>query len=85
MIKCSFSPGLTKPLTFGASAQAILAHLPAERVAAVSEAHQLTAERLAALHLELRRVRDRGYAVSTGAVDEGVWASACPSSTGSAR
>ncbi|WP_406143323.1 IclR family transcriptional regulator [Streptomyces sp. NBC_01012] len=78
VIKCSFSPGLTKPLTFGASAQAILAHLPAERIAEVSEAHQLTAERVAALHLELRRVRDRGYAVSTGAVDEGVWGVSVP-------
>jgi DNA-binding IclR family transcriptional regulator len=78
MIKCSFSPGLTKPLTFGASAQAILAHLPAERVAEVGAAHQLPAERLATLHLELGRVRDRGYAMSTGAVDEGVWGVSVP-------
>ncbi|MFD3563980.1 IclR family transcriptional regulator [Streptomyces sp. NPDC058686] len=78
MIKCSFSPGLTKPLTFGASAQAILAHLPRERVTTVGEAHGLTPERVAALHVELRRVRDRGYAVSTGAVDEGVWGVSVP-------
>ncbi|MFE1936232.1 IclR family transcriptional regulator [Streptomyces sp. NPDC059474] len=78
VIKCSFSPGLSHPLTFGASAQAILAHLSAERVAEVREAHHLTPEETESLEISLHRVRDRGYAMSTSAVDEGVWGVSVP-------
>ncbi len=78
VIKCSFSPGLSQPLTFGASAQAILAHLPAERVTEVCEAHRLSREEAELLAVDLHRVRERGYAMSTGAVDEGVWGVSVP-------
>lgn len=78
MIKCSFSPGLSQPLTLGASAQAILAHLPEARVAEVCEAHRLGSEEVESLIISLRRVRERGYAMSAGAVDEGVWGVSVP-------
>lgn len=78
VIKCSFSPGLSQPLTFGASAQAILAHLPAARVAEVCAAHRIGPREAEALTADLPRIRDRGYAMSTGAVDEGVWGVSVP-------
>lgn len=78
VIKCSFSPGLSQPLTFGASAQAILAYLPADRVTAICAAHRLAPAEVEALRVDLYRVRDRGYAMSVGAVDEGVWGVSVP-------
>ncbi|MGW5124855.1 IclR family transcriptional regulator [Streptomyces sp. NPDC004069] len=78
MVKCSFSPGVAQPLTWGASAQAILAHLPADRVAEICAAHRLDPTATESLMVDLRYVRDRGYAMSTGAVDEGVWGVSVP-------
>lgn len=85
MIKCSYSPGLSQPLTHGASAQAILAHLPAERVDEVCRAHGLYGAAADAVTADLRRVRDRGYAMSAGAVDEGVWGVSVPVLDGAGR
>ncbi|MFE3173962.1 IclR family transcriptional regulator [Amycolatopsis sp. NPDC059090] len=78
VIRCSFSPGLSKPLVFGASAQALLAYLPEDRVAATAEAHGLDGEQVGKLESELRRVRDQGFAESVGQVDPGVWGVSVP-------
>ncbi|MEV6230799.1 IclR family transcriptional regulator [Saccharopolyspora shandongensis] len=78
VVRCSFSPGLSKPLTFGASAQALLAHLPEERVARAAAAHGLTPPQVHKLEVDLRRVRGKGFAVSVGQVDPGVWGVSVP-------
>ncbi|MER7080856.1 IclR family transcriptional regulator [Saccharopolyspora kobensis] len=78
VIRCSFSPGLSKPLTFGASAQALLAHLPGDRVSRAAAAHGLTTAQAEKLASDLRRVRDQGFAVSVGQVDPGVWGVSVP-------
>ncbi|MEV0050598.1 IclR family transcriptional regulator [Saccharopolyspora shandongensis] len=78
VVRCSFSPGLSKPLAFGASAQALLAHLPEERVARAAAAHGLTPPQVHKLEIDLRRVRGKGFAVSVGQVDPGVWGVSVP-------
>ncbi|TDD50766.1 IclR family transcriptional regulator [Saccharopolyspora elongata] len=78
VVRCSFSPGLSKPLTFGASAQALLAHLPEDRVARAAAAHGLTPSQVHKLEIDLRRVRGQGFAVSVGQVDPGVWGVSVP-------
>ncbi|MFI0466131.1 IclR family transcriptional regulator [Saccharopolyspora sp. 5N102] len=78
VVRCSFSPGLSKPLTFGASAQALLAHLPEDRVARAAAAHGLTPPQVHKLEIDLRRVRGQGFAVSVGQVDPGVWGVSVP-------
>lgn len=78
VIRCSFSPGSSKPLTAGASARALLAHLPPARIDRVASANGLSPAQVTRLTVELRQVRARGFAVSVGEVDPGVWGVSAP-------
>jgi DNA-binding IclR family transcriptional regulator len=78
VIRCSFSPGLSKPLLFGASAQALLAYLPKERVSAAAAAHGLAPAQADKLGADRVRIRDQGVAESVGRVDPGVWGVSVP-------
>ncbi|MDJ1158849.1 IclR family transcriptional regulator [Chelatococcus sp. SYSU_G07232] len=78
-LRCSFSKGRSQPLVRGASAKALLAHLPdavrdeiLARLMAGDEAAR------AALVEELGAIRARGYAQSEGEVDPGVWGVSAP-------
>lgn len=77
-IRCSYEPGLSQPLTVGASAHAIVAHLATERVEEIWDVHGLDDRERESLRAELSLVRDRGYALSLGAVDDGVWGVSVP-------
>ena len=69
-----FQRGHTLPLGRGASGKMVLASLPAKAQAAVLGRDG----QLAGLESELSDIRARGYAVSRGEVDDGVWACSAP-------
>ncbi|HGF9706206.1 TPA: arginase family protein [Pseudomonas aeruginosa] len=72
-LRCCYQKGLAQPLLHGASAKALLAHLEDERREELYLAQELSAERIDKLEQELRLIREQGYAVSQGEIDEGVW------------
>ncbi|HEK2497672.1 IclR family transcriptional regulator [Pseudomonas aeruginosa] len=67
-----------QPLLHGASAKALLAHLEDGRREELYLAQELSAERIDKLEQELRLIREQGYAVSQGEIDEGVWGISVP-------
>ena len=75
-LRCSVTQGAVLALNQGASAKALLAHAgPAiQRIVLEDE----PAERRAALLAELPDIVRRGYAVSDGEVDQGVWGVSVP-------
>jgi DNA-binding IclR family transcriptional regulator len=78
-LRCSFSKGRSQPLLRGASAKALLAHLPAltaDEVIARQLSGQPKEEQR--LRQELSRIRAQGYAMSEGEVDMGVWGVSAP-------
>src|SRR5450830_580818 len=78
-LRCSFSKGRSHPLTRGASAKALLAHLP-NTISADIVARQLRNNRndIEQLQAELNAIHTQGYAVSEGEVDWGVWGVSAP-------
>lgn len=78
ILRCSYSPGRAQPLTRGASALAILAFLtPAESRAVLDELQVQQAGRQTLLR-QIEHVRSRGYAISDGELDDGVWGASAP-------
>jgi len=75
-LRCAFVKGKGLSLLRGASAKALLAFLPSNQ-----QLHILkTANNFANYHLieqEILQIKQQGYAVSTGEVDEGVWERLC--------
>ncbi|MGY2747139.1 IclR family transcriptional regulator [Arthrobacter sp. UYCu723] len=78
MLRCSYSPGRSQPLHRGASALALLAYIGAEERAAVISGLGLDADATASLGRELQLIQGRGFALSYGAVDAGVWGVSFP-------
>ena len=78
MLRCSYSPGRSQPLYRGASAMALLAHLSPERRSGIISALALDTAGEDALRQELQIVAHRGFALSNGAVDAGVWGVSFP-------
>ena len=78
-LRCSFSKGRSHPLTRGASAKAVLAHLPAVIANGIVQ-RQLHGQQdeIARLQQELETVRKQGYAISESEVDWGVWGISAP-------
>jgi IclR family transcriptional regulator, acetate operon repressor len=78
-LRCSFSKGRSHPLSRGASAKALLAHLPpaiADNI--VTRQLQDKPNDIVRLHAELSSIRAQGYAISEGEVDWGVWGVSAP-------
>ncbi|MEB0010956.1 IclR family transcriptional regulator [Glaciimonas sp. Gout2] len=78
-LRSSFSKGRSQPLLRGASAKALLAHLPlsiVDEVIAVQLSSQPKEE--SRLRDELSTIRAQGYAVSEGEGDMGVWGISTP-------
>jgi DNA-binding IclR family transcriptional regulator len=78
-LRCSFEKGRSVPLKAGASANCLLAHLPAAQRHAILDRHYRhgsaewnTAEQ------ELQAIQEAGLAVSAGKVDPGVWGVSAP-------
>lgn len=78
-LRCSFSKGRSHPLVRGASAKAVLAHLPTATADSIID-KQLCghAKEIRRLQAELEVIRTQGYAVSEGEVDWGVWGVSAP-------
>ena len=73
ILSCSYSAGRSRPLLHGASARAILAHLPADEIDQILAAHILQPSEELAIRTDLDQIKSRGYATSSGALAPGVW------------
>jgi DNA-binding IclR family transcriptional regulator len=78
MLRCSYSPGRSLPLLKGASAMALLAHLDRAEQDRIVAALGLSEEDAGNLNHELQIVQGRGFGLSYGAVDAGVWGVSFP-------
>ncbi len=78
-LRCSFEKGSSVPLKVGASAKCVVAHMPAIQRDYLLNQHYGagTPERAAAL-AELTALRERGYIITVGEVDAGVWGCSAP-------
>lgn len=78
-LRYTFSKGVAKPMLRGASAKAMLPFLPPEWVEQlIDSSGDLCEDEKGALRNEMPVIREQGYAVSYGEVDEGVWAVGAP-------
>ncbi|WP_207005004.1 IclR family transcriptional regulator [Trinickia mobilis] len=78
-LRCSFEKGRAVPLKAGASAKSLLAFLPEKaRAETLDRVFAGDAAGRAAIETELVQIRARGYAVSDGEVDPGVWGVSAP-------
>ncbi|KOF53668.1 MULTISPECIES: IclR family transcriptional regulator [unclassified Achromobacter] len=78
-LRCSFVKGRGLPLVRGASAKSLMAFMPAARRQAALDAIAAdTGADTEALAAELDAIRARGYAVTDGEVDAGVWGVSVP-------
>ncbi|MET9710174.1 IclR family transcriptional regulator [Nocardiopsis alba] len=78
VLRCCYTRGAVRPLLRGATAEALLAHLPESRREEVYAAYRLPSERVRALEAAHPLVRERGVAISESALDEGVWGASAP-------
>ncbi|TQL86403.1 IclR family transcriptional regulator [Microbacterium saperdae] len=78
VLRCTFVVGEVVPMVAGASASAILAYLPDDEVEGVLARNSVAGGDAAALRASYAEVRERGFAMSAGEVDEGVWGVAAP-------
>ncbi|MFF1831994.1 IclR family transcriptional regulator [Paenarthrobacter sp. NPDC058040] len=78
ILSCSYAPGRSRPLLHGASARAIMAHLPAREVDDIITSHSLTPADEQAIRSDLEQIRSGGYATSQGALAPGVWGASAP-------
>ncbi len=83
-LRCSFVKGVARSTIRGASAKALLAHLPEALVQPLlAEALPETADQpgnaaVVQFSACLQQIRERGYAVSEHEVDQGVWGVSAP-------
>ncbi|MEO7953190.1 MAG: IclR family transcriptional regulator [Polaromonas sp.] len=78
-LRCSFEKGRSVPLRAGASAKCLLAHLPAAaQTAVLNNQYGPDSTEGQAAKAELDRIREAGFAASTGEVDAGVWGVSVP-------
>lgn len=78
-LRYTFSKGTAKPMLRGASAKAMLPWLDETWLHnAISHSAELSDAQRDRLRQELPLIRAKGYAVSLGEVDEGVWAAGAP-------
>jgi DNA-binding IclR family transcriptional regulator len=78
VLRCSFTVGEVVPMIAGASAKAVLAHLPAAEVADILDRNGVTPAEAGRIVTALTGIRERGFAVSSDEVDEGVWGVSAP-------
>lgn len=78
-LRYTFSRGVAKPMLRGASAKAMLPWLDQEALRQrIEESPELSDSDRVRLSEEIPLIRERGYAVSLGEVDHGVWAVGAP-------
>lgn len=75
----SYERGRVMPIGRGAASKAILAHLPARQLRiAIGKDRSLTEQAMIALKADLRTIRDQGFSVTSGEIDEGLTGIAVP-------
>lgn len=78
-LRCSFEKGRAVPLTAGASAKSLLAFMPEKiRIETLDRLFRDDSAGRAAMEATLGQIEARGYAVSDGEVDLGVWGVSAP-------
>lgn len=78
-LRCSFEKGRSVPLSAGASAKCVLAHLPeAQRRAVLDLQHAPGSTEWQQADAQLAHIRQLGYVTSSGEVDAGVWGLSAP-------
>lgn len=78
-LRYTFHRGAVAPMLRGASAKVMLPYLPKDWVERLIEADtELTETQKRTLQTDIPKIRERGYAVSQGEVDAGVWAVGAP-------
>ncbi|MGB5855408.1 MAG: IclR family transcriptional regulator [Oceanisphaera sp.] len=75
-LRCCYQKGYSQPLRYGASARALLAFMD-ETLRKQILAELPPAERTLMIQ-SLEQVREQGYAVSQGEIDQGVWGVSAP-------
>ncbi|CAM2765502.1 MULTISPECIES: IclR family transcriptional regulator [Vibrio] len=81
-LRCSYVQGQSQPLLRGASSKAMLAFMPTQRCEKILR-HFGQEEQLDKWQVELEKIRQRGYAVSTSEIDPGVSGISAPVMKGS--
>ena len=77
-LRCCYQKGLAQPLLVGASARVLLAHMEPERCQAILQGLGVDAEGYEAYCQSFIDIRDQGYAVSLGEIDDGIWGVSAP-------
>ncbi|CAK9889862.1 IclR family transcriptional regulator [Pseudomonas sp. NPDC087612] len=77
-LRCCYQKGLAQPLRVGASARVLLAHMEPARSLAILEEQGLEAEALDSYRQSFVQIRDQGYAISLGEIDDGIWGVSAP-------
>lgn len=77
-LRCSFSVGAAQPLLRGATAIALLSHSSVERRSTIFQRYDLSDREIAVVERSCEQARHQGFAVSTGALDMGVWGASAP-------
>ncbi|MGO1181594.1 IclR family transcriptional regulator [Micrococcaceae sp. AOP34-BR2-30] len=77
-LRCSFSVGAAQPLVRGATAVSLLSRLSEERRQEIFHRYNLGHQEVKAIQESCRTALHQGLAVSTGALDIGVWGVSSP-------
>ncbi|WP_010490467.1 IclR family transcriptional regulator [Pseudomonas sp. S9] len=77
-LRCCYQKGLAQPLLIGASARALLAFMDQAQSLAILIAKGVEASALDDYMRNFDEIRQAGYAVSNGEIDEGVWGVSAP-------
>ena len=77
-LRCCYQKGLAQPLLIGASARALLAFMDQAQSLAILTAKGVEASALDDYMRNFDEIRQAGYAVSNGEIDEGVWGVSAP-------
>ncbi|MEF9898699.1 MAG: IclR family transcriptional regulator [Pseudomonas sp.] len=77
-LRCCYQKGLAQPLLVGASARVLLAHMAPERSEAILHEHGVDAEGFELYRQSFIPIRDQGFAISLGEIDDGIWGVSAP-------
>lgn len=77
-LRCCYQKGLAQPLLVGASARVLLAHMAPERSEAILNEQGVDADGVEVYRQSFIAIREQGYAVSLGEIDDGIWGVSAP-------
>lgn len=77
-LRCCYQKGLAQPLLVGASARVLLAHMAPERSETILNEQGVDAQGVEVYRQSFIAIREQGYAVSLGEIDDGIWGVSAP-------